>query len=739
MKRSFASWVAGIAVLTLPLQAHSQQSVARQWNEALLNAIRHDLARPTVHARNLFHTSVVMYDAWAAFDTVAKTFLLGKTVGGYSVPFSGISQPADIHAARDTAISYAAYRLLKHRFAGSPGAANTIAWFDSLMLHLGYDTSFTSIDYSTGSAAALGNYIGQTTINFGLQDGSNEQNGYAYQYYSPVNPPLIVKFPGDSVLVDPNRWQPLALTVFIDQNGNVIPGGVTKFVTPEWGAVTPFALAPADRTIHNRGGYDYQVYHDPGPPPLLDTLHPTSDQSLLYKWAYSLVSVWSSHLKAADTVMWDISPASIGNIPSLPTTQDSLRTFYNLQEGGDIGTGRTMNPRTGLPYLPEFVPRGDYTRVLAEFWADGPNSETPPGHWFTILNYVSDHTVGQHRFKGEGPILDDLEWDVKAYFALGGAVHDAAITCWGIKGWYDSIRPISAIRWMAGRGQCSDSTLPHYSAAGIPLIPGFIEMVHHGDSLAGVLDSNVNKIKILAWKGPDSITDPKTQVADVGWILAERWWPYQRPTFVTPPFAGYTSGHSTYSRASAELLTAFTGDEYFPGGMGEFLAPRNQYLVFEDGPSVDVTLEWATYRDAADQCSLSRIWGGIHPPVDDMPGRLMGRKIGIDAFALAEKYFNGQVTSVKESRRRKKPEVITIYPNPARSGANLTIAFTEPVGDASIDLYNMLGQRISAQSIHVSPNQENVTIGTGRLAAGVYMVRMRAKNLDTFRRELILK
>ena len=46
--------------------------------------------------------------------------------------------------------------------------------------------------------------------------------------------------------------------------------------------------------------------------------------------------------------------------------------------------------------------------------------------------------------------------------------------------------------------------------------------------------------------------------------------------------------------------------------------------MFEEGPSVDVVLQWATYRDASDQCSLSRIWGGIHPPADDIPGRIIG-------------------------------------------------------------------------------------------------------------------
>ena len=132
-------------------------------------------------------------------------------------------------------------------------------------------------------------------------------------------------------------------------------------------------------------------------------------------------------------------------------------------------------------------------------------------------------------------------------------------------------------------------------------------------------------------------------MARVGWIRAEDWWPYQRPTFVTPPFAGYVSGHSTYSRAAAEVLSALTGDVYFPGGMSGFRIPANEFLQFEAGPSVDMTLQWATYQDAADQCSLSRIWGGIHPPIDDIPGRLMGIEIGRDAFAEAVRYFDGMV------------------------------------------------------------------------------------------------
>ena len=101
------------------------------------------------------------------------------------------------------------------------------------------------------------------------------------------------------------------------------------------------------------------------------------------------------------------------------------------------------------------------------------------------------------------------------------------------------------------------------------------------------------------------------------------------------------------------MLTALTGDEYFPGGMSGFEIDANEFLVFEDGPSVDMTLQWATYRDAADQCSLSRIWGGIHPPIDDIPGRAMGIEIGRDAFALAAAHFRGEsVARVSESTPR---------------------------------------------------------------------------------------
>lgn len=613
----------------------SDPSVARQWNEVLLEAIRSDFARPTVHARNLFHLSAAMYDAWAVYSDTATTYLAGKQVDGYSCTLSNSGLDQDLQPVRKEAISFAAYRLIKHRFATSPGVARTDAAADALMSSLGYDINDESTDTASDSASAIGNRIAECYIAYGLLDGSNEINAYANTVYVPVNPTIDPNDPGNPNIVDLDRWQAISLPTYIDQSGNLITSDPV-FLGPEWGQVWPFALTELDRTKYQRDGFDYYVYHDPGQPPT--ALGPLSAE---YKWGFSLVATWSSHLDPADGVMVDISPASLGNIQSYPTTFAEYPQFFDRLQGGDPSTGYTSNPVTGAPYEPQMVPRGDYSRVLAEFWADGPDSETPPGHWFVILNTVNDHPDLNRQMGGAGPELGPLEWDVKAYFAMGGAMHDSAIAAWGIKGWYDYIRPLSAIRAMTDRGQSTDSTAASYHADGIPLEAGFIELVAAGDPLAGAGNEHIGKIKLNAWRGPDYINNTAFDSAGVGWILAENWWPYQRPSFVTPPFAGYVSGHSTYSRAAAELMTALTGNAYFPGGMSGFDIEAGRFLVFEDGPSVDMTLQWATYRDASDQCSLSRIWGGIHPPADDLPGRKIGEQIGLDAFALASDYFNG--------------------------------------------------------------------------------------------------
>lgn len=710
----------------------NNHSVARKWNELLLKSIRNDFARPTVHARNLFHTSIAMYDAWAAFSDAATPFFLGNTLGEYTAPFEGITAPTEIESAREEAISYACFRLLTHRFKNAPSSVELAYDYEDLMFELGYDPTYTSTDYTNGSPAALGNYIAQELINFGLQDGSNEVNEYVNQHYQAGNSALVVDETGNPSLTDPNVWQPLTLSIFIDQSGNILGNNTPDFLSPEWGKVIPFALENNDLSIYDKDGFNYWVYNDPGEPvKLSNTLKGLEDP---YKWGFAMVAAWSSHLTPLDGEVIDISPASIGNVKlsNLPKNFGEYKSFYNFTAGGDSGQGHRINPVTNTAYQPQMVARGDYVRVLAEFWADGPDSETPPGHWFTILNYVNDHPQNLKKLSGKGHRLDDLEWDIKSYFALGGAMHDAAISAWGLKGYYNYIRPISAIRYMAGKGQSTNQTSENYHAEGIPLIEGYIEEIKPEDPLA-LNPNNIGKIKIKSWKGNHFVGDPDIEIAGVGWILGEDWVPYQRPSFVTPPFAGYVSGHSTFSRAAANVLALLTGSNFFPGGMGEFDAEKNEFLVFENGPTQKITLQWATYQDASDQCSLSRIWGGIHPPIDDIPGRKIGHQVGIAAFEKAIKYFLG------DPNQEEKSFEVAVYPTPINPFENLQIIYQEPIQEAvQFQLFDLSG-RLLCEKVIEKNNEEVMSFNVCTPEKGLYILIANSNGKRLFSKKILVR
>jgi hypothetical protein len=580
--------------------SHPEWSIARRWDEALLDAIRRALPNPPVHARNLYHTSLAMWDAWATYDTTASGDL-----------FTERHHAPDLTAARNETISYAAYRVLTARYIKAVGASESLNEFDGLMDSLCYPLTATSTEGD--SPAAIGNRIAATILAAGRTDGSNEANGYADPDYTPLNPPLVVNQTG-TTLVDPNRWQPLQLEHMISQNGIPITNGVQQAIAPHWGHVTGFALAS--------GGVAGTPI-DPGPPPRLG--EPATDQA--YKDQAVEVIRDSSLLDPALGVTIDVSPGTRGG--------NTL--------GANDGTGHPLNPATGRPYAPQIVNQGDFYRVVTEFWADGPKSETPPGHWNVLANKVSDELAPNLRIGGSGPTLDRLQWDVKLYLALNGAVHDAAIAAWGLKGHYDSVRPISMIRYMGGLGQSSDPAAASYDDEGLPLVPGLIEVITKASSAPGqrhaALAASVGKVAIKAWGGIPA--DPKTETTGAVWMLAGDWTPYQLPTFVTPSFQGYASGHSTFSRAAAEVMTGFTGSEFFPGGLGGYTIKAGS-LKNEKGPSTDVRLEWATYFDAADQAGQSRLFGGIHIAADDLTGRVLGAQCGKDAWALAQRMFAGQ-------------------------------------------------------------------------------------------------
>lgn len=580
------------------------RSIARVWNEEALAAIRVDLPHPPAQARNLFSLSVAMYDAWAAFEPEATGYLYRRK-----------HRFADPGTARRAAISHAAYRILRERYAYSVSAATTLERLRTRMRELGFDPGNTLLDPATPTG--LGNIVGATVSAWFLEDGARQQWGYS-DTFVPANGYLDVDASGTQGNLYINEWQPLAFTktVAFGQGGGFRTLSYQQYLGSQWLGVRPFALTRSSESV---------PWIDPGPPPRYG-----EDSSAAFLTNVIAVLRASGDLDTSDRTLIDISPGAFGANPL----------------GSNDGKGHRSNPVTGAPYAPNRVPRADFVRVLAEFWADGPKSETPPGHWNVMANQVTAALGETRRIGGTGRLVDPLEWDIKLYFALNAGLHDAACAAWSLKRYYNGWRPISVIRALAESKE-------------LPLVPGVSEQVTKESSKPGQRHAGLEPGTILVrgWLPPSQIfgdnglvDDPNpSQTNGVSWIAAVDWMPFQKRSFVTPAFPGYVSGHSTFSRSAAEVLTAFTGSEFFPGGLGTHRFAANS-LTIEKGPSQAIELQWATYFDAADQAGLSRIWGGIHPPIDDLVGRRVGSEVGKRAWALARSYFDGTASSMKISR-----------------------------------------------------------------------------------------
>jgi hypothetical protein len=223
----------------------------------------------------------------------------------------------------------------------------------------------------------------------------------------------------------------------------------------------------------------------------------------------------------------------------------------------------------------------DTRKVMAEYWADGPGSVTPPGHWNVFAQYVSRRDA------------NSIDKDARMYFALNNALLDASITAWDGKRNWDSVRPITAVRWL-NRGKT-----------------------------------------IQAWGGP---------YQGPSYIKGEDWIPFQPPTDPTPTFAEYTSGHSTFSMAAAEVLGAFCGRGNFEmtvtiAAGSSRVEPRT--ATHPGVPAKAITLKWTNFRYAAEQAGKSRQYGGIHFEDGDNHAREAGADLGKQAWAKALTYFNG--------------------------------------------------------------------------------------------------
>jgi hypothetical protein len=237
------------------------------------------------------------------------------------------------------------------------------------------------------------------------------------------------------------------------------------------------------------------------------------------------------------------------------------------------GTGYEQQVREIIDYSANLT---DEQKVIVEYWADGPGTEQPPGHWAALAQWVS---------RRDSHTIDD---DVKMFFALTNALFDVSIAVWDCKRAFDYVRPITAVRFLM---------------AGQP---------------------------IRAWGGPYRGTQT---------ILGEQWQAYQIGAVPTPAFPEFSSGHSGFSAAAAEVLRSYTGSDAF----GYSVTVKAGTSPVEPGavPTSDITLTWPTFSEAADQAGISRRYGGIHFREGDLQSRAMGRMVGAQAWIKAKAYFTG--------------------------------------------------------------------------------------------------
>jgi len=233
-------------------------NVVVEWNEAVVEGMRHAKMRAPLAARALAIVHTCMYDAWAAYDEQA----VGTQLRG------ALRRPANerTEVNKERAISYAAYRALNDVLP-----VDTESVYKPLMRRLGYDPNDRSTDIET--PVGIGNVACGAVLEYRHRDKSNQlgemdsaaaenagRNGIkmsaigAYEDwtgYRPLNAAGMVPahFPLSKPL-NPDHWQPLSFT---DSYGSLV---LQMFAGAQWCFITPFAMTKGD---------DFRSAGEPGP------------------------------------------------------------------------------------------------------------------------------------------------------------------------------------------------------------------------------------------------------------------------------------------------------------------------------------------------------------------------------------------------------------------------------------------------------------------------------------------
>ena len=265
-----------------------------------------------------------------------------------------------------------------------------------------------------------------------------------------------------------------------------------------------------------------------------------------------------------------------GTVQRFATPQWGRVTPFALTRPDQFGPptmDRTKLPSWANQLVDTQAKLTDEQKTIAYYWADGPGSELPPGHWAMIAQAAA-------RAGGLG-----LDTNAKGFFALGNALLDASIATWNAKVVQDTVRPITYIRWL------------------------------YKDK------------KVKGWTGPGG------KILDED---GSAWIPYQEANVVSPPFGEYTSGHSAFSGAAQRVFNPAAGTDNFKVPLSVTIAKGRSTIEPGLVPARNLALTFNSFTDAADSAGMSRRYGGIHFEGGDLNGRTLGAQIGSQAWAKAQ-------------------------------------------------------------------------------------------------------
>ena len=458
-------------------ETSAQASVVSDWNAAALAEVRLSRALrngPPIVARALAIAHTCIYDAWAAYDDTAVGTT--DTEGSRRRP---AEERTDANKAK--AISFAAYRCLGNLYPdGSlpPPLAQPSVRLQAMLKGLGYlvDEACTTDDECRAAdpttAAGIGNLAAQAVIDARRHDGSN-QYGDLLPAPCPVSqwPQPCAAGAYGQTSETPERTGPYS---------DYVADGYTPYVpvNPLMGYCNALVEVCERQDVVDPNHWQPLIFSN-GQACLDSPVSPPGTEETCPGIQTFIAPHWERVTPFALT-----SASQFDNVIPPPNVLWNPGKYRQDVEDM-IEFSRSLNTRR---------------KLIVEYWADGPSSELPPGHWGIFAQFVSqrdNHTIDQ---------------DAKMFFAMHNASFDAGIVAWHIKRKYNGVRPITAVRF-AKRGQT-----------------------------------------IIAWGGPGRPIES---------IPGEKWSPYNPGNNLTPSFPGYFSGHSVFSRSSATVLSLFTGDDHF--------------------------------------------------------------------------------------------------------------------------------------------------------------------------------